>query len=291
MLNKVEISFSSIIDSSSLESFIIDTFNISKSKLKKSKMNKKYLAKAVRAKDELSLDINLINSGLIQLANNYQTDKVIFENDNFIAVDKNYKEHSYPLTYNEVNNVLSNLFYYRQNLRFINQESMDRGLLFRLDFETSGLLLYAKNNEYYQKIRSNFSQLVGRKEYIAMVKGKLDQDIDLDHYLKPSSAKGMKMVICDDATDMHANLSVKAIEYNSEEDYSLVKVILKQGHRHQIRVQLAHVGYPIIGDDLYGKHKEQRLYLHCYKYVIEGVEVVDTNLELFNLFFDFDSEL
>lgn len=291
MLSNKEISFSSLIDSSSLEFFILDTFKISKSKLKKTKINKKYLSKKIRKRDLISLDINLVNNGLIQLAANYSTDKIIYENKDFVAVHKNYKEHSYPLTYNEVNNVLSNLFSYRQELRFVNQESMDRGLLFRLDFETSGLLLYAKSNDYYNKIRSNFSQLVGYKEYIAIIKGHLDKDLELANYLKPSNLKGMKMVVCDEVTEMLANLSVKVVDYNSEEDYTLVRVILKQGHRHQIRVQLAQIGHPIIGDDLYGIYKEQRLYLHCHKYIIEGLEVIDPNFELFNLFFDFNSEL
>ena len=132
--NKNEISFSSIIDSSSLESFILSTFDISKSKLKKLKLNKKYLKKSIRKKDEISIDINIVNNNKIQYSQKYSSDRVIEETEDLVIFSKNYKEHTYPLTYNESNNSLSNLFYYHPKLDQVNNESMDRGLLYRLDY-------------------------------------------------------------------------------------------------------------------------------------------------------------
>ncbi len=292
MLNKKnEISFSSIIDSSSLESFILSTFNISKSKLKKLKLNKNYLKKIIRKQDCISLDINIVNHSKVQSSKNYSTDKIIVETENFVVFSKSYKEHTYPLTYNETNNSLSNLFFYRPKLDLVNQESMDRGLLYRLDFETSGLLIYAKSSEKYKDLRANFSKLIKHKEYIAIVKGHLEKETYLDQYLIPSEIKGSKMKISESKTEMHATLNIIPLIYNDEEKYTLVRVLLNQGHRHQIRVQLASIGHPIVGDELYGKLKEQRLFLHCYKYIVDGSEFVDNSLELFNLFFDFDGKL
>jgi 23S rRNA pseudouridine1911/1915/1917 synthase len=59
------------------------------------------------------------------------------------------------------------------------------------------------------------------------------------------------------------------LAYNEESDVSLVEVKLKQGHRHQIRVQLQAMGFPIVGDPLYGDRDYPRMLLHCYQYIFD----------------------
>ena len=271
-----------------MESFILDTFPISKSALKKFKLKKNFLNKSLRSKDEIDLDINIVNYGKIKHHATFNNELCLEEDEQILAVSKSYKTHTYPLTYNETNNVLSNLFYFRPKMSEVNKESMDRGLLYRLDFETSGVILYAKNNEVYNNIRENFKTLVHHKEYLAIVQGKISDNVELHHYI---IAQKKKMQISTVETPIEANLRVHRIDYNEEENLSLVRVFLNQGHRHQIRLQLSYIGHPILGDELYGGQKEQRLYLHCLRYKLGEKEFVDRDAQLFNLFFDFNSEL
>ena len=288
MLSNTKVNFCIYKDSNSLESFILETFLMSKSALKKFKLKKNFLNKSLRSKDEIDLDINIINYGRIKHHNSFTSELCLKEDEQILAVSKSYKTHSYPLTYNETNNVLSNLFYYRPKLSEVNEDSMDRGLLYRLDFETSGVMLYAKNNTIYKKIRDNFKGLVHHKEYLAIVQGKISDNVELHHYI---IAKKKKMQVSSEETSSEANLRVHRVDYNQEEDLSLVRVFLNQGHRHQIRVQLSYIGHPILGDELYGAKKEQRLYLHCLRYKLNDQEFVDRDAQLFNLFFDLYGEL
>lgn len=63
-----------------------------------------------------------------------------------------------------------------------------------------------------------------------------------------------------------AELEVQKLSFNERTNRSLLQVSLKTGLRHQIRVQLAHLGYPLIGDELYGGESSSRLHLHAYRY-------------------------
>jgi 23S rRNA pseudouridine1911/1915/1917 synthase len=77
-----------------------------------------------------------------------------------------------------------------------------------------------------------------------------------------------------------------------KEGKSLLLVKLETGLRHQIRAQLSHLGFPILGDELYGGMKDQRVYLHALKYEWEAeAEAEDSEAELFDRFFDLNSAL
>ena len=71
---------------------------------------------------------------------------------------------------------------------------------------------------------------------------------------------------------------------------SLVLVNLKTGLRHQIRAQLSFLGFPILGDELYGGRKAERVFLHALRYEFSDI-VEDSNAELFNIFFDLNRAL
>jgi len=145
----------------------------------------------------------------------------------------------------------------------VNKESYDRGLLYRLDFETSGLMIYIKKDEILKEMREHFHEQMKKKYYLAVVHGNLASQ-KLSHHLRPFGEKGAKMI---EASDGVLNeIEVEHISYNSDKDVSLVKVNLGHGHRHQIRAQLACAHHPILGDHLYGRPEEDRLYLHCYQY-------------------------
>ncbi|MGK0367384.1 MAG: 23S rRNA-/tRNA-specific pseudouridylate synthase, partial [Thermoproteota archaeon] len=128
--------------------------------------------------------------------------------------------------------------------------------------------------------------------------GEIEDNNKLRNYLRGIGVKSSKMGVCEqDETDQReqANLSFKRLSYNEELNVSLVEVILETGQRHQIRVQLAHHGFPILGDEIYGGTKAQRVFLHSYLYKINlldsEVEIKAREVSLFDRFFDLNSFL
>lgn len=249
----------------SLESFLSSYLKLSKNKIKNSQLPKNYLQKALRAKDLLKLPIDLINQNHINPNYHGPEVEVLFQNNELIALNKPSSIHSHPLRYNESDNLLS--FLRSRNFNSflnVNTTNYDRGLLHRLDFETSGVILLTSEQSLYDEARIN-SDFLKRKEYLCIVTGDFNQNGNWIHCLKSSGEKGsMQIVVAD--SDQIAELSAEKIYYDKQSNSSLVRVLLKSGLRHQIRVQLSHLGHPIVGDVLYGGIKADRLYLHSYSY-------------------------
>jgi 23S rRNA pseudouridine1911/1915/1917 synthase len=241
---------------------------------------------------ELLVDIDLINSGQINPEYQGEDVEIILETDQFIVLNKPEKIHCFPLKYSEQNNILS---YLRSKNKFeglnIDLRNPARGLLYRIDFETSGLLILAKKENIYSDIRSDFQQVMKEKIYLAIVQGEIKNELSLKHYLKPHGPRG-SLIKCFDHTvegSVKAEIMVKNLSYNKQKNLSLVKVELKEGHRHQIRSQLSYIGHAILGDILYGGHPEQRVYLHAYEYKLKGNELFRAKkMNLFRNFFDLD---
>lgn len=242
---------------------------LSNSKLKSFKFKKKFLEKEVRIYDEISFPLDLINHNKINPLYTGRVNEVIAENDNLIILSKAANVHSHPLDYNCSNNLLSWIVSTRyQSFLDVNKNSYDRGLIYRLDYETSGLIYYAKNNQTYQLLRDNFSTCVKSKTYLCLVQGRPRTTFDFSHYLSSSHSKG-NLVSASNTGEFNANLSGQVLSYNEELNLSLLKIQLNQGRRHQIRVQLATEGFPILGDTKYGAKGAERLFLHCYRYSLE----------------------
>ncbi len=200
--------------------------------------------------------------------------KVLHEDENFIVFDKPEGIHSHPLRYDESDNCLSFLRSVGKGSQlYVNSENYDRGLLFRLDCETSGILIYCKKEELRENLFENRLDAIVLKRYTAVVSGDFNQPSDVSIPLKPFGKRGKKMVYSTQG-DV-GEMKVEKLNYNPEKNLSLVKVDLKTGLRHQIRAQLSHLGHPILGDELYGGEPSERMHLHSTLYEIdfEGVKL------------------
>ena len=137
-------------------------------------------------------------------------------------------------------------------------------VLHRLDKDTSGVLVFVKDNTLKNLLQNNWDKYVKTREYVALVIGNVKDVNDYTCYLKEI---GPDTVIVTNKKDGKiAVTSLKTINKNNK--YSLVKVNIKTGRRNQIRVVLNHLGNPIIGDKKYGGIKSNRLYLHASKLTI-----------------------
>ena len=137
-------------------------------------------------------------------------------------------------------------------------------VLHRLDKDTSGVLVFVKDNTLKNLLQNNWDKYVKTREYVALVTGNIKDVDDYTCYLKEIGPD--KVIVTNKKEGKIAVTSLKTINKNNK--YSLVKVNIKTGRRNQIRVVLNHLGSPIVGDKKYGGIKSNRLYLHASKLTI-----------------------
>lgn len=137
---------------------------------------------------------------------------------------------------------------------------LECGLLQRLDTATSGLLLAARTPDAYASLREQFRARTVEKQYLAVVAGRLHGSGQVTSRLVPRGPRGRQMRVDADGQEAHTAY----VPVATSERYTLLRITITTGVRHQIRVHLAALGYPIVGDTPYGApHRASRLYLHA----------------------------
>lgn len=132
----------------------------------------------------------------------------------------------------------------------------------RLDKDTSGILLFAKSEYVKNTFQKDWNELVKVREYTAVVHGKLDKKKDrIVNYLKETTTN--LVYISKNKEGKLAITNYEVLKENS--DYSKLLINIETGRKNQIRVQLANINHPILGDKKYGDDKEKRLFLHASK--------------------------
>lgn len=135
------------------------------------------------------------------------------------------------------------------------------GIVHRLDRATSGVIICAKTAQAQKWLQKQFSQRKVKKTYLAVVSGKVDLRQAIIDVPIGRDRKNPKIFKADEHGKT-AQTAYRVINSNSE--YSWLELQPKTGRTHQIRVHLAHLKHPIIGDEQYGGPKSDRLYLHAY---------------------------
>lgn len=256
---------------SSVEDFLKLQFKASASKLKKH-FAKKFLNKSLNAKSVLTLPLNFINDGVVNPVYIGAPLEIIAEDENFFVFTKNPNQFVHPLTYDESDNCLSYLRQTRPELLLVNIENYDRGLLYRLDYETSGVMIYVKSDELYQNLRANFATAAKEKIYWCWVQGEMTLQGDFKHTFSSGEEKGKRVKVSEAVgVGQLGEFAIRPLRFDSNTVKTLVEVKLKTGLRHQIRAQMAYLGYPIVGDTFYGGPEAQRLYLHALAYTLQVV--------------------
>ncbi len=167
---------------------------------------------------------------------------ILFEDENILVIDKSIGVESYSLE----------------------QMYSKYKLINRLDKDTSGIILIAKNEEFRQKAIEEFRQKRVNKIYFALVEGKIYDEMTINKniaIIKDSKAKGYVS-----KSGLEAITEIKPIQILEQK--TLLEVKIPTGRTHQIRIHLSSIKHPIIGDIIYNKDskfKSKRLMLHCYK--------------------------
>ena len=137
------------------------------------------------------------------------------------------------------------------------------GLVHRLDRVVGGVMVFAKTSKAASRLSESIRNNELEKIYLAVVHGKVKESDTYVDYLKKKD--DFSTVIASKDDGKYANLSYELIDYNKDNDLSLVKVSLKTGRHHQIRVQFASRNYPLVGDNRYGIDKEKNIGLFAYQ--------------------------
>lgn len=137
------------------------------------------------------------------------------------------------------------------------------GLVHRLDRVVSGVMVFAKTSKAASRLSEEIRQNKMEKVYLAVVHGKVKKcDTFIDYLTKNSD---FNTVVTNEKNGKYSELSYELIDYNEKRDLSLVKVHLKTGRHHQIRVQFQSRGYPLAGDNRYSHDNYQDIGLAAYQ--------------------------
>jgi 23S rRNA pseudouridine1911/1915/1917 synthase len=147
------------------------------------------------------------------------------------------------------------------------------GIVHRLDKDTSGLIIVAKNDNALRYMQAQFTARTVSKKYLALVNGHIQPSaalIDAPIGRDPLQRKAMTVISPDNARTRSARARAAKTRYKTlvyYDDYSLVECAPQTGRTHQIRVHLAYIGFPIVGDKVYGRRKRRlaldRHFLHA----------------------------
>ncbi len=182
---------------------------------------------------------------------------IIYEDDSLAVINKEKNILTHPTKYDREHTLVNALLYrYQNNLSDI--QGLDRlGIVHRLDKNTSGLIVIAKNNSSHIDLAKQIKEKTAKRKYLALALGNFNEkegiiDKPLVHYLK----NNVKMNISDDNQGLKAITHYKVIE--EYKGASLVELELKTGRTHQIRAHLASINHPVFGDSLYGAKSYMR---------------------------------
>ncbi len=138
------------------------------------------------------------------------------------------------------------------------QFGKDANIAHRIDQETSGLVLCAKNKESEREIKMMFQERDMKKKYLAIVHGEFKDSLCIEAPLLRAQDESaiVRMVVKVHESGKKSKTDFKPLEYFPEEDMTLVECSPHTGRQHQIRVHLFHVKHPIVGDPIYGQSEE-----------------------------------
>lgn len=174
--------------------------------------------------------------------------RIVYEDDDLLVVDKPAGMVTHPAFGNYTGTLVNALLYHCNHLSRADTE-LRPGIVHRLDKETSGLLVIAKNDHAHSYLAKQFAKRTIDREYWALVWGGFKQSKGVIDASLGRSKKDRKKV----AVVLNGKHAVTEYQVLKKFDFlTLVRLKLQTGRTHQIRVHLSHIGHPVFGDPTYG---------------------------------------
>lgn len=204
-----------------------------------------------------SRDIRVHPNGTLPLS-------VVYEGPDLLAFDKPAGVPVHPIHHSERDTLANAMVARHPELQAIGDEPLFPALLHRIDTLTSGLVLAARTDDTYRAVRACFAARTVTKEYIALVEGHPPTGQTLVNALAHNPHRRGRMLVVDEKPGVARGEPrfEAASEIDVEQSFgthTLVRVTIHTGITHQIRCQLAHAGFPIVGDAVYGAGESDEL--------------------------------
>lgn len=256
-----------------LDTYLSKIFpDLSRSQIKKHIENKEILVNqknvkagyALHNNDEITI-LNLEQPQINLTPQDIPLD-IIYENEDYAIINKPQGMVVHPAVGNYDGTLVNALLYRIKHLSDINGEYRP-GIVHRLDKDTSGLIVIAKNDKSHRELAKQIETKECKRYYLALVEGVVREDGVVNKNLARSPIDRKKFAVCGDKVGKTATTIYKVVE--SFKDYTLLECELKTGRTHQIRVHCQYINHPIVGDVVYG-YKKQKFntkgqLLHAYK--------------------------
>lgn len=177
---------------------------------------------------------------------------IVYEDEDVIVVNKEKGMVVHPAPGNYTGTLVNALLYHCKDLSGINGV-IRPGIVHRIDKDTSGILVIAKNDEAHNFLAAQFKEHSIKREYYALVEGKFSKmEGTIDKPLGRHKKERIKMAIVEDGRRAVTHYNVLE-QYNK--GVSLVKCTLETGRTHQIRIHMSSIGHPLVGDLVYGSKR------------------------------------
>ncbi len=177
--------------------------------------------------------------------------EIVYQDEDVVVVNKAQGMVVHPSAGHQTGTLVNALMYHINDLSGING-TIRPGIVHRIDKDTSGLLMVAKNDAAHEKLAAQLKDKTSLREYVALVHGVIPHEKGtIDAPLGRSKQDRKKQDIIDDGRAAVTHFRV----LERFKDFTLVSLKLETGRTHQIRVHMKYIGYPLAGDPVYGPRK------------------------------------
>lgn len=241
-----------------IDKYLMEELNISRSKIQRMidskdiKVNDKEVKSSYNLKETDTIFINEeYNEEIDIVPQNIPLD-IVYEDDYLLVVNKPSGMVVHPAAGNYSNTLVNALMYHCNNLSTING-NIRPGIVHRIDADTSGLLLVAKNDKVHNDLAKQISEKTVLRKYIALAQGVITESTaTIDAPIGRSTKDRKKM----DVTDINSKDAITHIKVLERyKNATLIECNLETGRTHQIRVHLNYINHPIVNDPVYGYKK------------------------------------